>query len=284
MESEIIRNIYAFRQHLICSEKAQATIEKYLRDLKAFLTWKGERKLNKELTLQYKSYLMKSYQPASVNSILSSLNSFFTFLKRHDCKVKTLRIQKRIFASEDRELTKKEYEKLLDAAWKNKKKRLYYLLQTISSTGIRVSELRAITIEAVRSGKATIYCKGKMRLVILPQMLCRMLQRYCKEEKIEHGAVFITKSGKNVDRSNIWHELKRLSQMAGVAQEKVFPHNFRHLFARTYYAQQRDVVRLADILGHANINTTRIYTMESGKVHQRQLQQMGLLRLERDVG
>lgn len=284
MESEIIRNIYAFRQHLICSEKAQATIEKYLRDLKTFLIWKGERELNKELTLQYKSYLMKSYQPASVNSILSSLNSFFTFLERHDCKVKTLRIQKRIFASEDRELTKKEYEKLLDAAWKNKKKRLYYLLQTISSTGIRVSELRAITIEAVRSGKATIYCKGKMRLVILPQMLCRMLQRYCKEEEIEHGAVFITKSGKNLDRSNIWHELKRLSQMAGVAQEKVFPHNFRHLFARTYYAQQRDVVRLADILGHANINTTRIYTMESGKVHQRQLQRMGLLRLERDVG
>lgn len=281
MESEIEKNMSVFRQYLVYGEKATATIEKYLRDLKVFLQWKGEKILDKELTLQYKIYLMQNYQPTSVNSILSSLNSYFTFLERHDCKVKTLRIQKKIFTSEDTELTKKEYNRLLDAAWKKKKKRLYYLLQTMSSTGIRISELRAITIEAIQRGQANIHCKGKMRLVILPKMLCHMLGQYCREEKIKSGAVFITKSGKNLDRSNIWHELKKLSQIAGVAKEKVFPHNFRHLFARTYYAQQRDVVRLADILGHANINTTRIYTMESGKVHQRQLQQMGLLRWER---
>lgn len=187
-------------------------------------------------------------------------------------------MQKRIFIPKEKELTKSEYERLLAVDKSRKNKRLYMLMQTICSTGIRVSELEFITVEAVKIGRAEINCKGKIRIVILPYQLCRMLKTYIKEENITSGSVFVTKSGKPLDRSNIWSDMKKLCEAAGVSKDKVFTHNLRHLFARTYYSIQKDIVRLADILGHSSVNTTRIYTMESGEVHRKQIQCLGLLR------
>lgn len=221
---------------------------------------------------------MSTYAPRSVNSILSSLNSLFDYLGWHDCKVKTLKIQKQIFADKDKELTKAEYTRLLKAAKNKKNERLYYLMQTICSTGIRVSELKYITVEAVNLKQVNINCKGKIRTVILPVELCKILKGYIKEYGIKKGAVFISKNGKPLDRSNIWSDMKKLCDSAGVPRSKVFPHNLRHLFARTYYSLERDIVRLADILGHSSVNTTRIYTMESGEVHRRQIERMNLLQ------
>ncbi len=267
-----------FKQNLIEEEKAAATIEKYMRDIMAFFVWLTGQELCKMSVLGYKAYLTENYAPASVNSILSSLNSFFEFNEWHGLKVKMLKIQKQIFAERNKELTKAEYKRLLDAASASKNKRLYYLLQTICSSGIRVSEVKAITVDAVKSGKATIRCKGKMRIIILPKDLCKMLKEYAKEQEITSGPVFITKTGKPLDRSSIWKMMKALCESAGVDRDKVFPHNLRHLFARTYYSLQKDIVRLADILGHSSINTTRIYTMETGDIHRRQIQRLGLLR------
>ena len=233
--------------------------------------------VTKMAVLEYKQELTEKYAPASVNAKLSSLNSFFVFNEWYDCKVKALKIQKQIFSSKEKELTKAEYERLLLAAKHKKNQRLYYLMQTMCSTGIRVSELRFVTVDAVLNGQAYINCKGKMRVIILTNQLCKMLKDYIKQNKIISGSIFVTKTGKPLDRSNIWSDLKKLCEIAGVDKKKVFPHNFRHLFARTYYALQKDIVRLADILGHSSVNTTRIYTMESGEVHRRQLQKLGLL-------
>lgn len=268
-----------FKKFLIDEEKSLATLEKYMRDINAFREWLGTRILEKVIVLEYKAYLVENYAPASANSMLSSINSFFEFNEWHELKVKMLKIQKQIFADKNKELTKAEYERLLDAAKSKKNERLYYLMQTICSSGIRVSELKSITIEAVKERRATIKCKGKMRIVILPKELCKMLAEYAKEQKITSGPVFVTKTGKPLDRSAIWKMMKQLCESAGVPKEKVFPHNLRHLFARTYYTIQKDIVRLADILGHSSINTTRIYTMETGDIHRRQIQKLGLLRL-----
>lgn len=272
--------IEKFKQYLIEEEKANATLEKYMRDITAFFVWLAGGKLDKLKVLGYKEYLINAnYAPASVNSVLSSLNSFFEFNEWHGLKVKMLKIQKQIFAERNKELTKAEYERLLDAAKQKKNERLYYLMQTICASGIRVSELSAITIEAVKARRANINCKGKMRVVILPKELCKMLTEYARGQKITSGPVFITKTGKPLDRSTIWKMMKALCESAGVDREKVFPHNLRHLFARTYYSIQKDIVRLADILGHSSVNTTRIYTMETCDVHRRQIQRLGLLRL-----
>lgn len=268
-----------FKNFLIDEEKSHATLEKYMRDINAFREWLGTKLIEKVTVLEYKAYLIENYAPASANSMLSSINSFFEFNEWHDLKVKMLKIQKQIFADKNKELTKAEYERLLDAAKSKKNERLYYLMQTICSSGIRVSELRSITIEAIKARKATIKCKGKMRVVILPKELCKLLSEYAKEQKISSGPVFVTKTGKPLDRSAIWKMMKQLCESAGVPKEKVFPHNLRHLFARTYYTIQKDIVRLADILGHSSINTTRIYTMETGDIHRRQIQRLGLLRL-----
>lgn len=268
-----------FKKFLIDEEKSNATLEKYMRDINAFREWLGNRIVEKVMVLEYKAYLVEKYAPASANSMLSSINSFFEFNEWHELKVKMLKIQKQIFAEKNKELTKTEYERLLDAAKSKKNERLYYLMQTICSSGIRVSELKSITIEAVKERRATIKCKGKMRIVILPKELCKMLAEYAKEQKISSGPVFVTKTGKPLDRSAIWKMMKQLCESAGVPKEKVFPHNLRHLFARTYYTIQKDIVRLADILGHSSINTTRIYTMETGDIHRRQIQKLGLLRL-----
>ncbi len=266
------------KKFLISEEKSEATVAKYIRDICAFSEWLCGRNVDKTAVLEYKAYLMENYKPASVNSVLSSLNNFFTYNEWYDCKVKSLKIQKQIFASKEKELTKAEYERLLDAAKSKKNERLYLLMQTICSTGIRVSELRFVTVAAVNTGVANINCKGKLRQVFLPKALCKVLIKYIREQKITSGSVFISRTGKPLDRSNIWSDMKKLCESAGVSKDKVFPHNLRHLFARTYYSLQKDIVRLADILGHSSVNTTRIYTMETGEVHKRQIEKLGLLK------
>ena len=268
----------SFNDYLINEEKAAATVNKYLHDVGEFQIWLGDQELCKTVVLAYKSYLFERYAPASVNAALSSLNSFFNFMEWYDLRVKNLKIQKQIFASTDKELTKAEYERLLQTAKQKKNERLYLLMQTICSTGIRVSEVRYVTVEAVSRGVAEINCKGKRRQVFLPKQLCQILKQYIKEQKIKSGAVFVTKNGNPLDRSNIWSDMKKLCKAANVSEKKVFPHNLRHLFARTYYSLQKDIVRLADILGHSSVNTTRIYTMETGEIHRRQIQKLGLLR------
>lgn len=270
--------IQSFRNYLIEEEKAQATIGKYIHDICDFQAWLSEEELCKTAVLAYKSHLCEHYAPASVNAALSSLNSFFNYMEWYDLRVKNLKIQKQIFASADKELTKAEYDRLLRAAKQKKNERLYLLMQTICSTGIRVSEVRYITVDAVNRGIAEINCKGKRRQVFLPRQLCQILKQYIKQQKIKSGSVFVTKNGNPLDRSNIWSDMKTLCKAANVSEKKVFPHNLRHLFARTYYTMQKDVVRLADILGHSSVNTTRIYTMETGEVHRRQIQKLGLLR------
>ena len=270
--------IEEFKKFLISEEKSEATVEKYIRDICAFLEWLCGRNVDKTAVLEYKSYLVENYKPASVNSVLSSLNSFFAYNEWYDCKVKSLKIQKQIFASKEKELTKVEYERLLDAAKSKKNERLYLLMQTICSTGVRVSELRFITVAAVNTGVASINCKGKLRQVFLPKALCKVLTKYIREQKITSGSVFVSRTGKPLDRSNIWSDMKKLCESAGVSKDKVFPHNLRHLFARTYYSLQKDIVRLADILGHSSVNTTRIYTIETGEVHKRHIEKLGLLR------
>ncbi len=273
--------IIKYRMFLIEGEKSAATLEKYLRDVTTFCMWLAEQKLDKIAVLRYKEYLIEKYAPASVNSILSSLNSFFDYNEWHNLKVKMPKIQRQIFAERSRELSKAEYQRLLDAAKHQKNKRLFYLMQTICACGIRVSELSSITVEAILAGQATIRCKGKMRVVILPADLCKTLLKYVEGQKISNGPVFATRTGKPIDRSSIWKMMKALCESAGVDRKKVFPHNLRHLFARTYYSIQKDIVRLADILGHTSVNTTRIYTMESGDVHRRQIQKLGLLYTNR---
>lgn len=269
--------IKQYKTHLINEEKTKATIEKYIRDIIAFCKWLADRELTKKLVLEYKAELVENYAPASVNSILASLNGFFSYNEWHELKVKNLKIQRRIFCQSEKELTKAEYEKLLKAAKDKRNERIYLVMQTICATGIRVSELPYITAEAVKSGQAQVKLKGKIRMIILNKALCRVLKKYMQEQGITSGSIFITRNGKPLDRHTIWKCMKDLCEIAGVPKEKVFPHNLRHLFAKTYYSLQKDIVRLADILGHSSINTTRVYTIENGDTHRRQIERMGLV-------
>ena len=276
--TEITNNtVQNYKLHLLNEEKSPATVAKYLHDISAFRIWLGSRSLSKAAVLEYKDYLTLNYAPASVNAALSSLNSFFEFADCHSLKVKTLKIQRRVFARREKELSKAEYERLLTAAKAKGNRRLYLLMQTICACGIRVSELRYITVGALHSGRADINLKGKLRTVILPRALCKLLKKYIAEQNIKSGSVFITKSGRPIDRSNIWKMMKSLCKLANVSCEKVFPHNLRHLFARAFYAMEKDLSRLSDILGHSSINTTRIYTAESGSVHAAQMERLGLV-------
>ncbi len=270
--------INAFEKSLREQERAPATIEKYTRDLLAFCDFAKESEITKQTVLDYKAYLQERYATASVNSVLSSLGAFFAFCERKDLCVKRIKQQKNVFAAREKELTRAEYERLLNAALEKGNRRLYLLMQTVCACGIRVSELQCITVEAVKRGYADISCKGKRRRVYLPGELCRQLRTYTREQRITSGAVFVTRTGKPLDRSNIWSDMKKLCQTARVSAEKVFPHNLRHLFARTYYSIHKDIVRLADILGHSGIDTTRIYTMESGDVHRKQINRLNLVR------
>ena len=264
-----------YLHHLHQREKSDLTIEKYCRDVTAFLVWLNGRPLSKEETLAYKAEIVTRYAVASVNSMLSALNSYLEFLGRHDCRVRAVKRQRDVYLPEEKELTRGEYQRLVRAAAGDE--RLCLLLQTICATGIRVSEHRFITVEAAKRGTAQVRSKGKCRTVLLPGKLCRALLAYAKRRQIRAGSVFVTRTGKPLDRSRIWAEMKKLCRTAKVPAEKVFPHNLRHLFARTYYAMEKDIARLADLLGHSSINTTRIYTMESGETHRRQLERLSLL-------
>lgn len=267
----------SFKEFLINEEKSQATIEKYIRDVSVFQNWVSGNTIDKNRVLEYKEHLKEKYKTSSVNSMLSSINSFFDFVDWKDCKVKTIKIQKQLFYEEDRELSKCEYKRLLKCAASKNKRRLFCIMQTLGATGIRISELKYITVEAVMSGRVEVHSKGKYRTIMLPGNLCVILKKYIKTNGIKSGSVFVTKSGRPMDRSNIWNQMQELCDDAGVEKRKVFPHNFRHLFARTYYSLQKDIVRLADILGHTSVNTTRIYTIESGKIHREQIQRLGLV-------
>jgi site-specific recombinase XerD len=270
--------ILEFREFLQANEKAVATVQKYIRDVRMFAVWLNDMPLTKSNVLEYKEYLKKNYVIASANAAISSLNAFFDFLQMKSLCIKTVKVQKQLFLKTEKELTKREYSRLLAAANKKGNQRLNLVMQTICSTGIRVSELHGITVEALLCETAQIHSKGKVRRVFLPKALCKTLLKYAASRNIKQGPVFVTKSGRPLNRSNIWSDMKKLCEVAQVPKEKVFPHNLRHLFARTFYSIQKDIVRLADILGHSSVNTTRIYTMETGEIHRKKIQMLGLLR------
>lgn len=267
-----------FQQHLAEEERELGTIEKYMREVKKFALWQGRRKVTKETVSEWKEQLRQSgYKPETVNGKLSAVNKFLSCMGWGECCVKYLKIQRRLFRSTGRELTKDEYTRLVETAQSLGKTRLALLIETICATGIRVSEVKYITAEALRAGRADISLKGKIRTVLLPGKLCRKLQKYAKKQKITSGEIFLTRSGKGVSRRQIWAEMKALCKQARVAPSKVFPHNLRHLFARTFYQASRDVAKLADVLGHSSIETTRIYLISTGAEHVRQLDRLGLI-------
>ena len=258
-------------------EKSSATVTKYIHDLNMATEYFAGVELTKSTIIGWKGMLVEKYATATVNSILAALNGFLKHMGWNDLTVKPLKIQKAMFRDESRELTRAEYKRLVHAAESAGNRRLSLVVQTICATGIRVSELQFITVDAVRSGHTEINNKGKRRTVFLPEKLRRILSKYLKETHKTGGAIFTTRNGKPLDRSNIWRDMKALCESAGVEPDKVFPHNLRHLFARTYYGIEKDLSRLADILGHSNVNTTRIYTMESGTVHAHQIERLGLI-------
>lgn len=275
-----------FESILRTNERSRATIEKYMRDLRGLLQYLGGEAqtadgrgqvLTKELVVAYKQQLQAKYSPASVNSMLAAINCFCRERGWYDCMVKSVRIQRDAFRSGEKELSRQEYIRLLQAAKARRNQRLYLLLQTICSTGIRVSELPFITVEGLHAGKTVVALKGKTRTVILPVKLCRELKAYVRERGIRSGSIFVTRTGKPMNRSNIWQEMKSLCEDAGVDRHKVFPHNLRHLFACTYYSIEKDIAHLADILGHSNMNTTRIYTMVSWAEQTEKIEQLGLV-------
>ena len=259
------KSLENYESFLRQEEKSQATVEKYLRDVRSFFRFSNTGSISKEQMIAYKEYLTDRYAPASVNSMLISLHSFLRYIGQQDCCVKLLKIQRQIFAKEEKELSCQEYQRLVKAAGNT---RLAFVLRTICGTGIRVSELEYITVEAVREGKAVVSCKNKTRVIFIPATVQKILSKYIKKSCLKTGSVFIGKNGKPLNRKNIWRDMKGLCSRAGVARCKVFPHNLRHLFARTFYRVEKDIVRLADLLGHSSINTTRIYTIENGRLHR----------------
>lgn len=279
MEKRILTEkiIDDYRNNLILQEKRVATIEKYIRDIRAFSVYTQDKTITKEIVIAYKSHLQENYAVRSVNSILASINSLFAFLNWFDLRVKSLKLQQKVFCSEEKELTKAEYKRLCDVAKQKKNQRLNLIIQTICATGIRVSELQYITIEAVKCGEAVVNCKSKTRSVFIIKKLKQKLLRYAAKQGIKSGMIFVTKSGKPINRTNIWREMKSLCKDANVNSQKVFPHNLRHLFARTFYGIEKDIAKLADILGHSSIDTTRIYIISTGTEHRRRMENMHLI-------
>ena len=255
-----IRHVQAFGAYLMENEKSAATVEKYMHDVRVFSGFLGDRTIDKQLLLEYKAYLGERYAVSSANSMLAALNAYLRFCGIGELRVKRFTVQRQIFCREERELTRAEYVRLIEAAGKSKNERLSLIIQTICGTGIRVSELQYITVEAVRSGEATVRCKGKDRRIFLVPALRKKLARYAKSQKNKAGSIFVSHEGKPISRHHVWRMMKSLCKQANVRQSKVFPHNLRHLFARTFYNMEKDIAKLADILGHASINTTRIYT------------------------
>lgn len=258
-------------------EKSTATVQKYVHDLNTAVCYFNGLELTKAGLIEWKKELIEKYATATVNTILAALNNFLKYMGWTDLLVKALRVQKTMFCDENRELTRDEYVRLIHAAENAGNQRISLVVQTICATGIRVSELQFITVEAVHTGRTEIFNKGKRRTIFLPRKLRRVLTRYIRENHRTEGSVFVTRTGKPLNRSNIWRDMKKLCDSAHVDPNKVFPHNLRHLFARTYYSMEKDISRLADILGHSSVNTTRIYTMESGSVHANQIERLGLM-------
>ena len=273
------REFDQFEDYLRHDEREESTIEAYLRSLTRFAEWADGRAVTKELAMEWKAALAEAgYRPISVNAMLAAVNKFFTCMGREDCKVKYLKLQRQMFRKSEKDLSKEEYQRLVQAAHEKGDLRMELILETICATGIRVGELKYITVEAVRAGVAEIALKGKIRTILLPHRLCRKLQKYAKQQKIASGKIFLTQDGLPVSRQSIWTRMKALCEPAGVERSKVFPHNLRSLFARSFYGSCHDVVRLADVLGHSSIETTRIYLMSTGKEYLRQLDKLGLVQ------
>lgn len=270
-------SVKQYMAYLEQEEKSEATRSQYKRDILHFLRFAEPQELTRELVLRYKEQLQTELSARSINVKLAALNGFFTFLGREDLRVKRLRVQKCPFIPREKELTKAEYLRLLEAAKQKKNEKLRLLLETICGTGIRVSELKYITVEAVHQGEAIIRLKGKIRVILIPRKLRKALRQYLQKNRISMGPVFVTKHGNPLDRSNIWKMMKSLCEDAGVARKKVFPHNLRHLFARCFYKIDKDIARLADILGHSSIDTTRIYTMSTDQEPRRYMDALGLV-------
>lgn len=270
------KDIAGFREYLILEERSAATIQKYIRDIKAFAKY-AEGAVTRKTVIAYKKHLQEHYAVRSVNSMLASINSLFVFLGWHDLKVKALKLQQQVYCPEEKELTKAEYTRLCKAAQRRHNERLNLILQTICGTGIRVSDLQYITVEAVEHGEAVVNCKAKTRSVFIVKELRQKLLRYAAEQDIQSGMIFVTRTGKPISRTNIWREMKALCVEANVNPQKVFPHNLRHLFARVFYGIEKDIAKLADILGHSSINTTRIYIISTGMEHRRRMENMHLI-------
>ena len=267
-----------FIDYLRTEERSAGTIEKYMRDVRKFFCWLGDKTLEKVQVSAWRAHLLTDgYAPETVNSMIVALNRFLDFIGRSDCRVHTLRIQRKLFRRPDRELTRPEYERLVQTAERRGQERLALLLEAITATGIRVSEVRYLTVEAAKAGRAEIALKGKIRVILLPNKLCRKLLKYAKKQKTVSGEIFLTRNGKSLSRRQIWSEMKHLCKFAGVEASKVFPHNLRHLFATVFYQACKDIAKLADVLGHSSIETTRIYLITSGTEHARQLAHLRLI-------
>ena len=271
------QQIQAFAAYLRENEKSAATVEKYVRDVCAFFAFVGDRAIDRQEILDYKAHLGKHYAVTSANSMLAALNAFLRFCGAGELAVKRFAVQRRVFCEQEKELTREEYYRLVGAASRQKDERLCLILQTICGTGIRVSELQFITIEAVQRGEATVHCKGKNRRILLVSALRKKLARYAKAQKIQKGSIFVTRSGSPISRHHVWRQMKALCEQACVLPSKVFPHNLRHLFARIFYSMEKDIAKLADILGHSSIDTTRIYIVTTGTEHLKKMQRMHLI-------
>lgn len=269
--------VAAFWESLTNAERSVGTIEKYLRDVRSFAAWLDGREVTRELMAEWKADLLETHKAKTVNSMIAAVNALFVFLGWEECRSGYFRVQKEAFRSEAREMTRTEYERLLTAAYRNKKERLGLLIETMCATGIRVSETEHITVEALREERADIRLKGKVRTILIPKKLCRKLLQYAKRQGIVSGQVFLTRNATPLSRKQIWAEMKALCELARVEATKVFPHNLRHLFARTFYRACKDIVLLADVLGHSSIETTRIYLISTGAEHRKRLERMGLV-------
>ena len=278
MSKITLQDLDRFRNHLRRQERSPGTVENYLRYARAFASRLEGRRVTKELTAAWKEEMVaRGHAPATRNPMPAAGNSPLVFLDRKDCRVKLLRIQRRLFRDPARELTGEEYRRLLDTARARGRERLALLMEAICATGIRVSEVKYLTVEAAKAGRTDVALKGKVRTILIPNKLCRKLLKYAKKNKTASGEIFLTRSGKSLSRRQIWCELKSLCSQAGVEPSKVFPHNLRHLFAATFYRVHRDIARLADVLGHSSVETTRVYLATSGMEHSRQLDQLGLV-------
>ena len=271
-------NINGFKKYLANNDKSKYTIDKYIRDVARFKNFVRGGEITRDLMGEYKNYLLnEGYSVRSINSMISSINAFFDYSDRGDLKIKTVKMQRSVYCPEDKELTKSEYKRLCYAARKKNDRRLELIIEAVCATGIRIGELKYITVEAAKRGEAVVTLKGKTRCVFIPKDLKRKLLRYAAEQDIKSGMIFVTRTGKAVNRTNVWRDMKNLCKDAGVKPEKVFPHNLRHLFARTFYNIDKDIAKLADILGHSSIDTTRIYIISTGAEHRRLIEKMKLI-------